>query len=167
MFLKKFPLKLIGELLVEEGYLEPENLKKGLAIQKKEGGRIGEILMKHGWLEEKHLVMGLSKQLELPFINLSGYAVNPEAVKLIPREAAERYLLFPFECEDGTLSISMVNPLEPEALRETEKWAGPCSVQIFLATGSEIKQAIREHYGDALFSPEGKASGNASESKSD
>ncbi|GEM_PF-2230762 len=165
MFLKKIPLKLIGELLVEEGYLEPEHLEKGLALQKKEGGRIGEILVKNGWLEEEQLAMGLSKQLSLPFINLSGYTVNREALKLIPREKAQRYLLFPFECEDGSLSISMYNPLEPEALHEAEKLTGQWSVQIFLATASEIQRAIREHYGDAILSQEGGETGNASESK--
>jgi len=59
----------------------------------------------------------------------------------------------------------MYNPLEPEALHETEKLAGAWSVQIFLATASEIRQAIREHYGDAILSGEEGESGNASESK--
>ena len=149
MFLKKIPNKLIGELLVEEGYLEPKNLEKGLALQKKEGGLIGDILVKNGWLEESQLVMGLSKQLSLPFIRLTGYSVNREALKLIEREAAERFLMFAFEYQENALSIALSNPLDPKVVSGLEKLASSSTVHIFLALPTEIRQAIKEHYQDS------------------
>ncbi len=151
MDLKKVPHKLIGELLIEEGFLDAEDLKKGLALQKKEGGLIGDILVKNGWLEESHLVMGLSKQLSLPFIRLAGYSVNREALKLISRDNAERFLMFAFEQQEDALSIAVHNPVESEPANEIEKLAAKFSIHIFLALPSEIRQAVREHYPESLL----------------
>lgn len=155
MVLKKFPGKLIGEILIEEGFLKPENLKKGLEIQKKEGGLIGEILVRMGWVTEDELIIGLSKQLSLPFIKLSSYNVNRNVLKFIPREIAQRYLLFPFEQDGQQLSLAMANPLDQEAIGKVEKQVS-LEIQLFLASSSEIKKAIKYYYSESLTSNEGR-----------
>ena len=149
MVLKKFPNRLLGEILVEEGFLDPDNLKKALELQKKEGGLIGEILLQMGWITEDELLMGLSKQLSLPFIRLSSYNINRNALKQLPREVAVRFLLIPFDFDNQLLSVAMLNPLDQDAIIQIEK-STPLSVQIFLAPSSEIKQAIEEHYTGSL-----------------
>ena len=149
MLLKKFPNRLIGEILVEEGFLEPSNLKKALQIQKKQGGLVGEILLSQGWIKEEELLMGLSKQLSLPFIRLGSYNLNRAALKYISQEMAARYLIIPFECDKRVLSMAMFNPLDQEAIKEIERRI-PMSIQIFLASPSEIKQAIEDNYKGAL-----------------
>lgn len=145
MVLKKFPNRLIGEILVEECFLDPANLKKALEIQKKQGGLLGEILMSHGWIKEEELLMGLSKQLSLPFIRLDSYNLNRTALKYIPQDVAIRYLIIPFECDNRILSMAMFNPLDPEAVKEIEKRIN-IPVQAFLATSAEIRQAIGDNY---------------------
>ena len=152
---KKFPNKLIGEILVEEGFLEPEKLKKGLEIQKKEGGLIGEILVRLGWVTEEELVSGLAKQLSLPFIHLGNYNVNRTAVKSIPKELAERHLLFPFEQDEMSLSLAMANPLDSVGLEQVSK-STSLILYIFLAPAQEIRKAIRDHYAESLASREAK-----------
>lgn len=143
--LKKFPKKLIGEILIEEGFLDPKSLEEALKIQKKEGGLIGEILIRRGWISEEELAIGLCKQLSLPFIRLANYDVNPHAVKLVPKEMAARYLFFPFELDQDTLSLAMADPVDLAAIEEVEKKV-PLRVQVFLAPLSEIKQAIASYY---------------------
>ena len=149
MVLKKFSNRLIGEILVEEGFLNPDNLKKALEIQKKQGGLLGEILMSHGWLKEEKLLMGLSKQLSLPFIRLGSYNLNRDALKYISKDVANRHLMIPFECDTRVLSMAMCNPLDQEAIKEIEKQIS-MPVQIFLAPPSEIKKAIEDNYKDNL-----------------
>ena len=152
MVLKKFPNRLLGEILVEEGFLDPARLKKALGIQKKQGGLLGEILVNEGWVKEEELLTGLAKQLALPFIRLASYNLNCSALRNISKEAAIQFLMLPFEWDGRILSIAMSNPLDREAILEIEKQV-QTSVQIFLATPSEIRQAIKESYKDVSTGP--------------
>lgn len=147
MFLKNMPSKRIGEILIEEGFLEAANLKKALEIQKIEGGLVGHILLREGWVKEEELIMGLSKQLSLPFIELRHYNINRKALKHVTKEIAQRYLLFPFEEEGRELSLATADPLNPEAVQELEKMAS-LTLHVFLAAPSDIKRAINNYYAE-------------------
>jgi len=145
MQLKKIPHRLIGEILIEEGFLDPPSLEEALKIQKKEGGLIGEILIQRGAISEEQLVVGLSRQLSIPFIRLSNYRVNRNTVQLVPKEVAQRYLFLSFEQDGQEVSVAMSDPANPEALEELKRRIS-ASVQVFLAKPSEIKQAIGTYY---------------------
>lgn len=143
---EKHSKKRIGEILIEEGYLERGHLEEALKIQKKEGGLIGSILVRHGWVTEENLLVALSKQLDLPYIKLANYRVNRSALKLVSREVAERFLFFPFEQDERRVSFAMTDPLNQEAL-ESIKHKTSSRIQVFLATTSEVKEAIGLYYG--------------------
>lgn len=145
MPLKKMPRKLIGEILIEEGLLDPPSLEKALKTQKKEGGLLGEILVRMGIVSEEQVIAGLSKQLSLPFIRLAHYKVNRNAIRLVPKEVAERYLFFPFEEDEKEVSIAVVDPVDPETIEEIGRRIS-VPFQVFLAELSEIKRAIGTHY---------------------
>ena len=145
MDLKKLPRKLIGEILIEEGYIESAELEQALEAQKREGGLLGEILVRQGSLTEEQLVMGLSKQLSVPFILLSHYNINRSAAKLIPREVAERYLVCAFDQDERKIFLAMMDPANALALGEVQKRI-PLSMQIYLSTPSEIRKAIGMTY---------------------
>lgn len=145
MELKKIPRKPLGEILIEEGLLNPESLEKALKIQKEQGGLVGEILIRIGACSEEELVLGLSKQLSIPFIQLARYRVNRNSLRWVPREVAERYLCFPFEEEAEEVSLAMMNPADPEMVEEIKQRL-PNSVYVFLARASEIKEAIGTYY---------------------
>ena len=146
MDLKKIPRKVIGEILIEEGFIEPQELTRALEIQKQEGGLIGEILIREGGLTEEQLMTGLTKQTSLPFIHLSNYNVNRNAAKAIPRELAERYLFFAFDQDDCEIFLAMSDPADPDALGEVRKRI-PLGIQVYLSTPTEIRHAIGAYYG--------------------
>ena len=145
MQLKKIPRKPLGEILIEEGFLEPESLEKALKTQKQEGGLLGEILIRIGAISEEELLVGLSRQLPFPFVRLNNYRVNRNTLRWVPKEVARRYLCFPFEEDDGEISVAMTDPVDPEALEEVKRRI-PKVVHVFLAKPSEIKEAIGAYY---------------------
>ena len=147
MPLRNSERKLIGEILIGEGFLQPADLKKGLEIQKGEGGLIGGILVRMGFVSEENLVVALSKQLLIPFLQISNYNVNRNAQKHIPKEIAQKFLLFPFDEVGKSISVAMSDPLNEGAINELEKRT-PLKKYIFLATASEIKEAIELYYGE-------------------
>ena len=58
--------KLIGELLVERGLIQQEDVKKALQLQQSTGGRIGQGLVRMGSVSEELLLEVLAAQLNLP-----------------------------------------------------------------------------------------------------
>ncbi len=137
--------KRIGDILIEEGFLDPQDLKKALEIQKHEGGLIGQILVRMGVVKEENLVLGLSKQLSIPYIRLNSYSVNRGALAAIPKETAEKYLVFPFDHDDRSLSVAIADPLNEEAVEFLKKTVRG-RLDLFIGTVSDIKTAIDIHY---------------------
>lgn len=54
----------IGEILVKGGSITEGQLEMGLKIQKKKGGLIGEILIELGFIQDEELIQALRKQAE-------------------------------------------------------------------------------------------------------
>ena len=85
----------LGEMLVKENLLNPEQLKQALDYQKQHGGRLGSCLMKLGFVSDDEITAVLSRQYGVPSINLKFYEVEPHVIKLIPQETAVRYQIVP------------------------------------------------------------------------
>jgi general secretion pathway protein E len=60
--------KLIGEMLIERGLVQPDDIKKALQLQQSVGGRIGAGLVRMGSIAEEQLLEVLSLQLEIPVV---------------------------------------------------------------------------------------------------
>ena len=60
--------KLIGDMLIERGLVQPDDIKKALQLQQSVGGRIGAGLVRMGAIAEEQLLEVLSLQLEIPVV---------------------------------------------------------------------------------------------------
>jgi len=81
----------LGELLVREKLITPLQLQKAAEEQRSGGGRLGYQLTKMGFIEENELTAFLSKQYGIPSINLYEFDIEPDIIKLIPKERASEF----------------------------------------------------------------------------
>lgn len=146
MTLSKPAKKRLGEILTEEGLLDAVQLAKALEKQKEEGGMLGAILVRLGHISEEMLTHALSKQLSLPYLQLSKYQVSREAVACISRDWCMKHLCFPFEKDERRLSLALAEPLETDEIERLKKQVGT-PLQFFLSSGTEVKGAIEKYYG--------------------
>lgn len=58
--------KRIGELLIERGLIQQDDIKKALQLQQSVGGRVGAGLVRMGSVSEDDLLDALSEQLDIP-----------------------------------------------------------------------------------------------------
>ncbi|MFH0762414.1 MAG: hypothetical protein V1925_00810 [Candidatus Omnitrophota bacterium] len=137
--------KQLGELLVDRGIINQEQLGKVLTAQKQEGGLIGEILVKMGFVKEEDIAQALTAQYGFPYLPLSNYDIDQQVVNLIPGRVARQYLLIPIDKIGNNLTIAMSNPLNVHAIEDVELLS-VCSVQAFVSTTSDIKRAIEKYY---------------------
>ncbi len=136
---------LIGEILIKRKMISNEQLDTALQTQKKDSGFIGEILVKLGFVEERDIVVALVIQCGLPYIAVNKYTIDPAVVKMIPKDVARQDRVIALDRIGDVLSVVMTNPLNVEEKTKLEKMTG-CRVAAFIATKTEIEEAIARHY---------------------
>nr|WP_324257459.1 ATPase, T2SS/T4P/T4SS family [Cellvibrio fontiphilus] len=62
--------KLIGQMLIERGLVQPDDIKKALQLQQSVGGRIGAGLVRMGSISEESLLAVLAEQLAIPLVQV-------------------------------------------------------------------------------------------------
>lgn len=136
---------LLGEILIQRRCINQEQLQHALDVQKKENGFIGEILVKLGYLDERDIVVALVIQCGLPYIAINKYHVPPHIVQMIPEVVARREHMMALDQVGRVLSVVMINPLSDDKRKELEGLTN-CRIATFIATKTEIDQAIERHY---------------------
>ncbi|RCK80279.1 MAG: Type IV fimbrial assembly, ATPase PilB [Candidatus Ozemobacter sibiricus] len=136
----------LGDALIAEGLINEEQLQQALALQKKSGKRLGAVLVEMHLVTEHDIVQILSKQLKIPFIDLSNYLIDPVIAKLVPEHLAKRHMLIPINKVGNKLTVAMVDPLNIIAIDDIQLLTG-LMVKPVVATQTDINKALQDAYG--------------------
>lgn len=98
------------ELLKSKGLLTDAQIDVALAQQAITGELIGDILIKLGFVSSKEVAQSIAEQAGIEFIDLDGFTPSEDALRLVPRDTAERMGFLPLNVENGTLAIGINNP---------------------------------------------------------
>ncbi|NUM56049.1 MAG: HDOD domain-containing protein [Candidatus Hydrogenedentes bacterium] len=135
----------IGELLVDAGLVDMNQLNEGLNIQQQRGTKIVETLITLGYLTAEAFVQFLAKQPGIASIDLSKYEIPRELISLIPREMAVKHELFPIDKLGKLLTVGMVCPLDSATVKQIESTTG-LRVKPLLCAPNDIRAAIERYY---------------------
>ena len=81
----------LGEILIQQHLLTPEQLDTALAEQKRTGRKLGRVFVDSGFVTEKQISEALARQLNIPFIDLNQYNIKATVVQLLPEAQARRF----------------------------------------------------------------------------
>ena len=143
--IKKLVQKQLGELLVDNKLITPQNLDEALKIQKEKGGLLGQILVSKGFTTEEAIAQALTAQYGFPYLPLGGYEIDPEVAKIIPEHVAKQYGLIAVDRVGSILTVAMSNPLNTQAIEDVEMITH-YKVQVFVTTASDVATSIKEVY---------------------
>jgi type IV pilus assembly protein PilB len=135
----------IGDLLVKYAMITKEQLNSALNEQKTSGKRLGELLVEKGFVSEQDLLYILELQLGIKRIKLEDIEVDNEAIKAISANLAGKHNIIPISLKDNKIQVVVSDPLNIIALDDVAIATGK-KVDVFLATSTEIKDAVRKHY---------------------
>ncbi len=135
----------IGELLLKEKRITPEQLQEVLAHQKANGGKLGLILVKLGFVKDDEITALLSKQYGVPSINLTQFEIDPAVIKLIPAETSHKYQIIPLSRSGATLTIAMTDPTNVFAMDDVKFMTG-YNVEPVVASESAVIGALEKYY---------------------
>jgi type IV pilus assembly protein PilB len=136
----------LGDLLVKEKIITPEQLEQATKAQKDQNVRLGSALVKLGFLTDEDVTNFLSRQYGVPAINLSYFEIDPVVVKLIPFETAKRYQILPLSRVGASLTIAMVDPTNVFAMDDIKFMTG-FNIEPVVASESSILEGIDKAYG--------------------
>jgi type IV pilus assembly protein PilB len=138
----------LGDLLVREKIITPDQLDKALKAQRDSGpnSRLGSTLVHLGFVSDEEVTNFLSRQYGVPAINLQYFEIDSSVVKLIPEETAKRYQILPLSRVGASLTIAMVDPTNVFAMDDIKFMTG-FNIEPVVASESAIMEAIEKAYG--------------------
>ena len=143
----------LGQLLISQGILSEDQLRIALLEQTKSNQPIGKLLVLLGFVSEATLREALSETLDKQSVELAQATVDPQALKLVPREIATRFHLLPLDFDMAnqrlTLATSEINDIV--ALDHVRSLLSESvEIDLLIAGESEIDRAIDQYYGHEL-----------------
>ena len=135
----------LGEILVLQKLLSEEQLALALADQKRTGRKLGRVFVENGFVTEEQISGALARQLDIPYINLKFYNINPDVVRLLPETQARRFRALVLEDRRTSLLVGMSDPSDlfayDDIARQLKK-----SIELAVVTETEVLQVIDRIY---------------------
>jgi len=137
----------LGDQLVRDGLITPEQLAEALARQRAVGGRIGGALVDVGAINAVTLVQALSKRLGVKGCVLRHGLIDPKVAKCITREEAERLKVLPLFRLRDELTVAMVEPQSLPVQDRLRNLTG-CNIRPVLALEDNLREYQRKYLTD-------------------
>ena len=151
----------LGDLLLKEKRITPEQLQEALTYQKQKGGKLGFALVSLGFTKEAEITALLSKQFGVPSIAIGQFQIDPSVIKLVPAETAQKYQIIPLSRSGATLTIAMTDPTNVFAMDDIKFMTG-YNVEPVVASETEVDEALHRYYGKAAVAAASAADAAAS-----
>ena len=136
----------LGELLIREKLITPEQLKSAIEYEKKNKVSVGSAIVALGFITEEDMAQALSRQLGYPYIDLGQFEVYPDVIELIPADIAKKHMIMPIHRIRSFLTMAMVDPTDLDVI-ENVRFRTSLSIQPVIASESGISEAISKYYG--------------------
>jgi len=132
--------------LIDAKKLTREEVDEAIALQKTKGIGLDKALIEKGHVKEQDLLALLVRELNIPFINLSKYNIDPELQNIVPERVARQYNIVPLSLLEYTLTIALSDPFNIFIVDDLKNITGK-EIDIVMSTNTEIAKAIDAYYG--------------------
>jgi type IV pilus assembly protein PilB len=140
--------KRMGELLIEMGYIDSDQLKMALMEAKKTSTMLGEVLLRLDWITDEQLQIAIAVQSGAQIMNTKTTAVDLGLVSTIPLSFVTSHHVFPFSLEGDTIKMATTNPFDVISRDELARLTGK-RVATYIAPREWISNAIEFYYKTA------------------
>lgn len=139
----------LGDILVQQGYINEKQLKDVLEKQKGSNKRIGDCLVESGVVTAEDIARALHIQLGIGLVDLRGVDISPEVIGLVPGPVLRKHNVIPLGFSDeahNTLILVMSDPLDMVAQDDIAIITN-CVVEPRVSTASAINSALDRYFG--------------------
>jgi type IV pilus assembly protein PilB len=136
----------LGQVLVDLGYVDEEQLWEVLEEAKNTGQLTGQVAVTRGLINDGQLLQALADQHGLKVVNLEEVKPQPDVLTLVPETMASVYKVLPLTLKDKVLTIVVGDPANMSAVDDLRNLLGLTEVQACLAPSKLIAEATAKAY---------------------
>jgi type IV pilus assembly protein PilB len=136
----------IGQVLVDLGFLDDDQLWELLDEAKNTGAQLGQVALARGLVNEEQLLQALADQFGLKVVNLQEVKPSPEALQLVPETMATIYKVLPLTFKDNVLSVVVGDPANLGALDDLRNLLSIKEVQAGIAPPTAVAEVLAKCY---------------------
>jgi type IV pilus assembly protein PilB len=134
----------VGDVLLSEGHITPEQLEKALAEQQAGGRMLGEQLVAQGVISPTVLVRSIARCLGVKGVTLRHGLIDPALIKLLGAEECERLRVIPMFRVGRELTVAMAEPQSLPTIDRVAQLTG-CTVRPVLAMEANILEFVKKY----------------------
>jgi len=140
----------LGEMMVESGLINKEQLLMALKSQRSMGGKLGENLVRVGAvLDEEEIASFVARQMNLGRIALSDIELDEDTVRMIPEDLALKYTVIAVSRTNKVLTVATSDPKNVYVL-DAIKFITGCAVKPVVAAETQIKQCLEKFFQSSM-----------------
>ncbi len=142
------PRGRIGERMVAKGLITLEQLNVALQEKKISGKLLGQVLVELGFIQEDALVRFLSESSGHDVFDPKATIFDGDALALISKEDAQKLRVLPVSSCDGVVVVAVVDPYDIVAMDGLKRLLPKgTEIKCLIATPSVLSDAIDAAYG--------------------
>lgn len=139
----------IGDILIATGVVTRNQVEEAIAKQLP-GKRLrtGTVLVERGLITEEDLLGALAHKFGMPLVHLRDVPVEPETIRLLPRELIERMQVLPIAASKNRLVVATSNPTDP-TISDNLRFATNRRIDLVVTPADQIAAQISSLYSHA------------------
>jgi type IV pilus assembly protein PilB len=146
-------LKRIGQILIDLGLVDEQQLETMLEEQPSRGELLGRVGVALGFYSDEQLGEALAEQWGTEFVTLYDREIAPEVIATISEPMAQLYRVVPLALDGNRLTIASAEPQKIQIADELRTLLG-YDIHVCVATEAEIEKAIGKLYSSESDSVE-------------
>jgi len=137
--------KLLGRILKDMGRVTESQIQEALTIQKERGGALGGILVELGYIQPEDLSLALAKQSGMEVVDLGSMEIPASVISRISPAIAHAYRVIPVSYEDNVLTVALADPTHLKTLDDL-RFLLDCEVRGAASNEKDVARALDTYY---------------------
>ena len=138
----------LGEIIYKAGLVEKQALINAIKASKSNNKRVGQVLLEQGLIDEENLTRCIAKQFGMEYINPATASISPEAAKALPDEIVKRHNVIPMDMSNGRLKLIISDPSDLEMM-DAIRFRLNTEPECYLASRTKIREYLEDSFDQA------------------
>ncbi len=144
--------KYVLQLLVERGFLDPEQVDAAAKSMKAENETALDVLVSSGVIGEDEVLGTLADEFGLKYCHINSDAISADIIKEIPGDIARKYGVVPVVADEESITVAFSDPIGYDAIESLRYVLNGRDVQAIVSPRSEVQAAMAKLYASEMES---------------
>ena len=140
-------VRKLGQILVDLGSINDDQLEMLVEEQSQASGMIGRIAVNMGLISDDELIEALGEQFNLKTLDMEGVVPPPECRQAISDAMAQLYRVVPVQLHENTITLATCDPQNIAMQDELRRFLG-YDIRLVVAAEAQILKAIDKYFND-------------------